>query len=109
MGFKPGSKRLNVREETTTSTNLTAPKLTQGLVVFFLFQVLDSGELLEFDQPHALLQRPEGMLSKLVEQTGKTEAAQLIEIAKKHFKQRRISGADGHVTFASPEELTVDG
>ncbi|XP_033642849.1 multidrug resistance-associated protein 4-like [Asterias rubens] len=71
--------------------------------------VLDSGELLEFDQPHALLQRPEGMLSKLVEQTGKTEAAQLIEIAKKHFKQRRISGADGHVTFASPEELTVDG
>ncbi|XP_038063976.1 multidrug resistance-associated protein 4-like [Patiria miniata] len=70
--------------------------------------VLDAGELIEFDQPHTLLQRADSMLSKLVEQTGKAESSDLMEVARKHFKIRRVTGVN-NVSFASPEELTVEG
>ncbi len=39
--------------------------------------------LQEFDQPHNLLQNPNGLLSSLVEQTGPTMREKLAEIAKK--------------------------
>nr|XP_054769963.1 ATP-binding cassette sub-family C member 4-like isoform X1 [Lytechinus pictus] len=47
--------------------------------------VLDAGELVEFDEPYILLQNPNSTFSKLVDQTGKTEAAKLGRIALEHY------------------------
>ncbi|XP_030831926.1 multidrug resistance-associated protein 4 isoform X1 [Strongylocentrotus purpuratus] len=47
--------------------------------------VLDAGELVEFDQPYVLLQNPNSTFSKLVDQTGKAEAAKLARIALEHY------------------------
>ncbi|XP_047432400.1 ATP-binding cassette sub-family C member 4-like [Mugil cephalus] len=44
--------------------------------------VLDSGSIQEFDRPFALLQNKEGALYKMVQQTGQTEAAALMEAAR---------------------------
>lgn len=54
---------------------------------FFLLQtqVLDAGELVEFDQPYVLLQNPNSTFSKLVDQTGKAEAAKLARIALEQY------------------------
>ena len=49
-----------------------------------LIQVLDNGELVEFDEPYTLLQDSNSMLSKLVQQTGKGVATELMEIAEAH-------------------------
>ena len=38
--------------------------------------------IVEFDDPYTLLQNQDGALSKMVQQTGKMEAAALLEAAK---------------------------
>lgn len=45
-------------------------------------QVLDSGRLREYDEPYVLLQNPESLFYKMVQQLGKGEAAALTETAK---------------------------
>ena len=46
------------------------------------FQVLDEGEIVEFDLPYNLLQMSDGHLRKLVDQTGETEAKRLENLAR---------------------------
>ena len=66
--------------------------------------MLESGELKEFDQPYTLLQDKTSMLSKLVEQTGKGLAGQLLEVAKAHFEKSQqssgslMNGKASHIT-----------
>ena len=48
----------------------------------FLFQVLDAGRVQAYDEPYTLLQDPGGIFFKMVQQTGKQEAAALLEAAK---------------------------
>ena len=45
-------------------------------------QVLDAGRIHEYDEPYVLLQDREGIFYKMVQQTGKTEAAALLHSAK---------------------------
>lgn len=52
-----------------------------GTYLFFL-QVLDAGRIHEYDAPHVLLQNQNGILYKMVQQTGKAEAASLLQTAK---------------------------
>ena len=47
-----------------------------------LFQVLVEGKIKEFDEPYMLLQDENTYFSKMVEQTGKSESEDLLEIAK---------------------------
>lgn len=46
------------------------------------FQVLDAGKIHAYDEPYTLLQDPEGIFYKMLQQTGKQEAAALMEAAK---------------------------
>lgn len=47
-----------------------------------LFKVLDEGNIMEFDHPYQLLQIEDGYFSKMVQQTGPSEAEHLLSIAK---------------------------
>lgn len=49
---------------------------------FGLFKVLDEGNIMEFDHPYLLLQIEDGYFSKMVQQTGPSEAEHLLSIAK---------------------------
>lgn len=44
--------------------------------------MLDAGKIQAYDEPHNLLQDPDGGFYKMVQQTGKQEAAALLEAAK---------------------------
>ncbi len=44
--------------------------------------MLDAGKIHAYDEPYTLLQDPEGIFYKMVQQTGKQEAAALLEAAK---------------------------
>ena len=50
-------------------------------------QVLRSGELIEFDEPHILLNQSSSYLSKLVEQTGPSNAERLRNMAMESYKK----------------------
>ncbi|XP_031561855.1 multidrug resistance-associated protein 4-like [Actinia tenebrosa] len=50
--------------------------------------VLDEGRLVEFDEPHLLLQNPKGVFTQLVEQTGKRSIDVLCESARQAYELR---------------------
>ncbi len=52
---------------------------------------MDKGQLVEFDEPHVLLQNPRGLLSSYVQQTGAANAKKLADIAQAAHDKRSIS------------------
>ncbi|ODM86916.1 Multidrug resistance-associated protein 4, partial [Orchesella cincta] len=53
--------------------------------------VLDNGFVKEYDHPHILLQNPNGILTSMVQHTGKSSSAMLRKIASETFHKRRAS------------------
>lgn len=61
------------------------------------FQVLDAGQIHAYAEPYTLLQDQGGIFYKMVQQTGKQEAAALLEAAEQvrrfskqqHFRRSR--------------------
>lgn len=51
--------------------------------------VMDSGAMVEFDQPHELLQIKDGYFTKMVEQTGNVMAEHLRSVAKEAYDKKR--------------------
>ncbi|XP_022602217.1 LOW QUALITY PROTEIN: multidrug resistance-associated protein 4-like [Seriola dumerili] len=63
--------------------------------------VLDAGRIHAFDEPFTLLQDPDGIFYKMVQQTGKQEAAALLQAAKQVFDNRsRSNMSNGHAETA---------
>ncbi|XP_029302444.1 multidrug resistance-associated protein 4-like isoform X2 [Cottoperca gobio] len=65
--------------------------------------VLDAGKIHAYDTPYALLQDPEGIFYKMVLQTGKQEAAALLEAAKRAYDSR------SHPDVSNGHAETADG
>lgn len=65
--------------------------------------VLDSGRLKEYDEPYVLLQNPESLFYKMVQQLGKGEAAALTETAKQVYFRRNYPD----ITFTSPAVMNT--
>uniref|UniRef100_A0A671RXV6 Multidrug resistance-associated protein 4 n=1 Tax=Sinocyclocheilus anshuiensis TaxID=1608454 RepID=A0A671RXV6_9TELE len=53
--------------------------------------VLDAGRIHEYDAPHVLLQNQNGIFYKMVQQTGKAEAASLLQTAKQVSRALHIA------------------
>lgn len=51
--------------------------------------VLDAGRMVEFDEPHTLLQNESGLFSSMVKMTGKSMANNLREMARIASEMRR--------------------
>ncbi|XP_063068367.1 multidrug resistance-associated protein 4 isoform X2 [Engraulis encrasicolus] len=74
-----------IREKFRECTVLTIAHRLNTIIDSDRILVLDAGHIQEYAEPHILLQNPDSLLLKMVQQTGKAEAAFLINTAKQAY------------------------
>lgn len=74
-----------IRETFAHCTVLTIAHRLNTIIDSDRIMVLDAGRLKEYGEPYILLQEQDSLFYKMVQQVGKTEAAALIETAKRVY------------------------
>ncbi|KAK2888852.1 hypothetical protein Q8A67_014227 [Cirrhinus molitorella] len=77
-----------IRDKFRECTVLTIAHRLNTIIDSDRILVLDAGRIHEYDAPHILLQNHNGIFYKMVQQTGKAEAASLLQTAKQAYMNR---------------------
>lgn len=89
-----------IREKFEKCTVLTIAHRLHTVMDSDRVLVMDAGEIVEFDHAHNLLKSNDGYLRKLVDETGFSTAAQLLQMAKTSYEQKQQT-----VAMATPAEV----
>ncbi|KAK0172592.1 hypothetical protein PV328_005892 [Microctonus aethiopoides] len=77
-------------------------------IINVIFEIMDTGSIVEFDHPHILLQNESGFFSNMVRETGNTSAKILAAIAKETYeKYQSISTSTIYTSKNKPTFDTV--
>ncbi|XP_054157544.1 ATP-binding cassette sub-family C member 4-like [Oppia nitens] len=78
-----------IREKFAKCTVLTIAHRLHTIVDMDRVLVLNAGQVVEFDEPHLLLQNPDGLFSTMVRMTGKSMANTLKDMALQAYRNRK--------------------
>uniref|UniRef100_H2SRT7 Cystic fibrosis transmembrane conductance regulator n=1 Tax=Takifugu rubripes TaxID=31033 RepID=H2SRT7_TAKRU len=87
-----------IRDKFRECTVLTIAHRLNTIIDSDRILVLDAGNVHAYDVPYTLLQNPRGIFYKMVQQTGKQEAAALFE-ASKEVKMEDVGNKEGNLVI----------
>ncbi|CAG2102854.1 unnamed protein product, partial [Medioppia subpectinata] len=77
-----------IREKFRYCTVITIAHRLNTIIDSDKVMVLDAGEVVEFGIPHTLLEKSDGLFTKLVKQTGKHMTTRLRQMAKQYYSHK---------------------
>lgn len=77
-----------IREKFSECTVLTVAHRLKTIMDSDKVLVMDAGTMVEFDHPHLLLQKPNGVFARMVNESGKATADQLKKVAYDSYQKK---------------------